>query len=151
MDEVLGPLSAMIFMGWLLTAVLGHMRRSRITKAQVETRGKILEKIGAGQEMMQFMASEAGQQMLEPLPTEAVQETPKQYSRILRAIQAGLVLFALGVGFIFVPIGTGTDKEAITVLSTLGLALGAGFLLAGLASYLLSKNWGLLNGASQSE
>jgi hypothetical protein len=151
MGQVLGPLSAMIFFGWLITAVLGHMRRTRITKAQIETRGKILEKIGAGQEMMQFMGTEAGHQMLEPLPIEAVQETPKQYTRILRAIQAGLVLFALGLGFLFVPLKTGVDKEAIGVLSVLGLALGAGFLLAGLASFLLSKNWGLLNGESQPE
>ena len=35
------------------------------------------------------MKTEAGQRMLESLPVETESRTPKDYSRILRAIQAG--------------------------------------------------------------
>ncbi len=84
MDEAIGPLIAMTIIAWIVWAVLSYLRRGRLLKAQFETRANILGKIGAGQEMMDFMKSEAGQRMLEPLPTEP--ETPREvYHRYLRA------------------------------------------------------------------
>jgi hypothetical protein len=149
MDEVIGVIAVLLFFAWLISALLNHLSRSRVLKAQIGFRGKILEKIGAGQEMIDFMASDAGQRMLEPLPVGA-QEAPKEYGRILRAVQAGTVLTLLGVGIVITSINLGGEQEA-TAVGGIVTALGFGFLLAGAASYVLSQKWGLLNGRAEAE
>jgi hypothetical protein len=95
--------------------------------------------------MIDFMKSEAGGRMLEPLPMEP--ETPREYGRILRAVQVGVVLLALGGGTVGAVEMIGGDRDGI-VIGMIILSLGAGFLLAGVASYALARNWGLLNGKS---
>jgi len=141
-SDILGPLGALAFMVWIIWVIMTGLRKSRIIKAQIGIREKILEKIGSGQEMMDFMKSEAGKGMLEPLPTETT--TPQGFSRILRAMQAGVILAVLGAGILLLNSAMQVDEE-VTMLGGLVLALGIGFLLAAAASYVLSKNWGLLN------
>ncbi len=146
---VIGPLALMLLFGWFVWALFNHLRRTRVMKAQIEIRGRILEKISAGQEMIDFMASEAGQRMLEPLPVE-LQETPVEYGRILRAVQAGVVLSLLGVGIIVTSHSLGGTEETSAV-GGIVTALGVGFLVAGAASYVLSERWGLLGRGPEAE
>ena len=62
---------------------------------------------------------------------------------ILRAVQTGLVLVALGAGLLLLawmlraryPFG---DSEVFTITGVIALSLGFGFLLSGLASYRLA-------------
>ena len=68
--------------------------------------------------------------------------------RILRALQAGLVLLALGVG-LFVYIAARAlpieGEDAVAMIATVASALGVGLLLAACVSYRMSRRMGLLN------
>ena len=143
MAEVIGPVAVLGCLVWMTWVIMTGLRKTRVIKAQIAMREKILEKIGGGQEMMEFMKSEAGKGMLEPLPTETA--TPQGFSRILRATQAGVILAVLGAAILLIN-GFVEVEEEVAVVGGLVLALGIGFLLAAAASYMLSKNWGLLNG-----
>jgi len=143
MSDVLGPLGAMGFFVWIIWMVSVTWRRTKVVKAQTQVRGQILEKINSGGEMLEFMKTEAGQKLLEPLPVEPVEPaTPRGYARILKAVQAGIILTVLGAGFLAVSNRIG--EQDVEVIGVVVLALGLGFLLAGAASYMLSKNWGLI-------
>ena len=68
--------------------------------------------------------------------------------RILRALQSGIVLLAVGAGlFVYLAIRTLPleGEDAVAFFGTLSIALGVGLLAAAGASYRMTKRMGLLN------
>jgi hypothetical protein len=67
--------------------------------------------------------------------------------RILRSMQAGLVLLAVGSGF-FILVDQRTFSieavDGLTVMATAATAVGAALLVSTVMSYLLSKRMGLI-------
>lgn len=85
-------------------------------------------------------------------------ERVKPFGRVLGSVQAGLILFLLGLGSLLIratlphaafssDVDLAQTAESFLIISMLLLALGAGFLVSAGASYWLSKSWGLLNGS----
>jgi hypothetical protein len=65
-------------------------------------------------------------------------------------MQAGLVLFLVGLGLLQIRGHVGaSEASALLVFGTLGVTLGAGFILSALVSFGLSKHLGLIGGAVQ--
>jgi hypothetical protein len=132
---------------WLVRLFISHRRWIRATRLQSELNNRLLERMGSNEQLLAYLQSQAGQQlmaapvMVEP-PASAV---AAPFSRILWAIQAGIVLISGGVGILVVRRYVIAEAgEALMMIGVLAIAIGFGFALASVASYLLSQRFGLL-------
>lgn len=136
---------------WVIWAVVNNRRRVKVAETQAQMHTKLLEKFGSSQEMIAYLNSEAGAKFLD----SASIEQAKPFGRVLGSVQAGLILFLLGIAMLFVrftmpSVGWNAVEQAQTAhgflaFSFLLLALGLGFLASAAVSYRLSKKWGLLD------
>jgi len=82
--------------------------------------------------------------LLESLKVERV----SPHGRIIGALQTGIILLFLGAALLLLHNHVSVAGEGFVVFGTLICALGMGFALSAVASYYLSKSFGLLNGAA---
>lgn len=131
--------------GYIAYVVLEAIRSRQRARLTSEFQQKLLDRVGSTQELGVFLSSEGGARLvasLSPRPDGG------PHQRILRALQAGLVLLALGIGlFVYtfsraLPI---EGEDAFAMFATVSTALGIGLLLAAGASYSLSRRMGLLD------
>lgn len=148
---VLGGFALFAFaLGWAIKYITEHRRWLRTTKTQSEVHAKLLERMTSNDDLKTYMESEAGQRFLQasPLAMEAAnqQAVGAPFSRILWSVQVGIVLVALGIGFMFVRRGLETEvQQMIGAWGTLAIALGVGFAISAAASYVISSRLGLLD------
>jgi hypothetical protein len=154
-----------IFMGmvvsvliWLIRTALEHRRWHRVSRTQTELHTKLLERFASHEELLTFLQSPAGREFLErasvPLHTGQPQVIAAPVSRILWAVQAGLVLALAGATLLFLSPRVEHVGEPLLVVGGLALAIGIGFVLSAVIAYLLSARLGLfesLRPASRSE
>ena len=138
-------LPAMFFMfGFVVYVIADVFRRRAQAKMVAEFHTKLLEKIGSARDFADFFASDSGKRFMESLTT-ANTGTPQM--RILRSVQTGLVLVALGIGLFILNDQRSFSIEAtdgLMVIATVTAAIGAGLLVSTVISYLLSWQMGLL-------
>lgn len=139
--------SIFTFFAWLVRVVLDHRRWLRQSKTQVEAHAKILDRLTSHDDLLAYIQSPAGQRFLESAPIEIdgrQRPVNTSLSRVLLAVQAGIVLVALGFGFTVLQGRFGEAGKGFWMLSTLAMALGVGFLLSAGASYVISARHGLI-------
>lgn len=145
-------LPALFFcIGWIVWIVATSRRRSRIAEIQRDIHGKLFEKFGTSQELIEYLKTEAGSKFLD---SASIEQT-RPFGRVLGSVQAGLILLLLGIAMLFVrftmpSVGWNAVEQAQTAhgflaVSFLLLALGLGFLASAGVSYRLSKQWGLFD------
>jgi len=130
--------------GWVTWVIANNVRRARTTRIRAEVQTKMLDRFGNSQELLAYLQTDAGKQFLESSTPEPA---PNPFSRILIALQAGVILLLLGLSLLLLRT-TQTDPDTLQALLFLGTpasAIGLGFIGAGSLSYLLSKNWGLFD------
>jgi len=138
------PFSVFIcFLLAFLWVVRTNRRWNRTFKMHEELHGKLIEKFASGQDFNAYLQSDT-----------ATRGLPNPVGRILRSLQAGLVLFLVGLGLLVLrSVRELSDLSSLLVLllvfGTLGVTLGVGFILSAAASYGLSKHLGLIAGATQ--
>jgi hypothetical protein len=135
------------FAAWLVRTGIEHRRWLRQSKTQVEVHAKVLDKLSAHDDLMAYIQSPAGQKFLEAAPIEVdgrVRPTNTALSRVLWSVQAGIVLLAVGVGLWLTQGRLGEAAHGFSLLSTLCLALGTGFLGSAAAAYVISTRHGLI-------
>jgi hypothetical protein len=137
-------------LGWMIKYITDHRRWLRTTKTQSEVHTKLLERMTSSEDLKAYMESEAGQRFLQasPLAMEAAnqQTVGAPFSRILWSVQVGVVMIALGIGFMFIRRGLETEvQQMIGAWGTLAIALGVGFAISAAASYVISSRLGLLD------
>jgi hypothetical protein len=135
---------------WLVRMFISHRRWIRATRLQSELNNRLLERMGSNEQLLAYLQSQAGQQLMAmPVVVEpASPATAAPYSRILWAIQAGIVLMSGGVGFLVIRRYVLAEAgQALLTIGVLAIAVGIGFALASVASYLLSQRFGLLETA----
>ena len=122
---------------WLLHSFLRWREISRETQIMTQ----LVAQVRSGEEAAAFLESSSAQALFDRM----VDRRTLVLGRMLRALQAGIVLVVLGIA-IFVIRTQFTDDGALAALvfGTLSLAVGAAFLLASGMTYLLSLRWGLL-------
>lgn len=137
-------------LAWLVRTVLDHRRWQRVSRVQVDTHTKILDRITTSEDLRAYIDSPAGRQFLESAPialdgTSAPIAAP--VNRILWSVQAGVVALFSGIALSLVgkigPIVPG-EGQPLQVLGILLAAIGAGFLVSAGISYVLSRHLGLL-------
>jgi len=137
-------------LAWLIRYIVDHRRWLRATKTQAEVHAKLLERMTTADDLKSYMESEAGQRFLQasPLALESAnqQSVGAPFSRILWSVQVGVVMVALGVGFLVVRRGMEEEvAQMIGTWGTLAIALGVGFAISAAASYVISSRLGLLD------
>ncbi|WP_321473258.1 hypothetical protein [uncultured Paludibaculum sp.] len=124
-------------------ALFDHLRRTKAERAQAEIFNKLMDKLGNGQEVLAYLQSEAGQNLMKGAPPEK----PATFTRILNSVQYGTVCLVMGTGILVLQnIVDRYSQRDVVIVGTLVLTLGIALLLGAGASYLLSKTLGLLNG-----
>ncbi len=141
-DIIIVPviLSAFSFMFWTLFSTI---RRFKIAKLQADVQARLVEKFGTSQDLLAYVQTDAGKQILESLSVERT----SPYSRIIGAVQAGIILFLFGLALLFLRGRVSGAEEGFLVFGTIFVTLGIGFAISAGVSYSLSKSFGLLNGA----
>lgn len=132
----------------IVRLLLEHIQRTKSEKLQAEAYNKMLDKLGSSQEILAWAQSETSQNLFKLPPPER----PAPYSRILNAVQGGVVIAALGIAVLFIRTqAVGRGETAAMIIGTILTALGIGLLLSGGASWLLSRKFGLINGKPELE
>jgi len=130
---------------WLAWVIFITVRRYKIARLQADVQSKLLEKVGSAQDLLAFAQTDAGRQLLESLKVEQV-VSPAPYTKIMGALQAGIVLFSFGLAMMWLRSHVAHGVDGFTTLGALSIAVGLGFALSAAASYYLSRSFGLLNG-----
>lgn len=134
---------------WIIRATVDHRRWLRLSKLQTEAHSKLMDRFSSNDDFLAFIQSPAGKRFLE---SSAIPIEPRSIGapvgRILWSVQIGLVLFSAGMGLGFVSTRTVDEAaQAFFVFGVLVLAVGTGFILSGLTSYVLSRRFGLFDPA----
>jgi hypothetical protein len=136
------------FIVWTLVA--GWQRHYRL-KVTNSFNTKLLDRIGSIKDLNEFLQTESGAQFMDNLTVE--RQTMRPQEGILRAIQIGIVLVTLSLGFLGLRwyfaaryAAVGDDFEILTVVGAIALSLGVGFLISAAASYRLARTLGVLDG-----
>jgi uncharacterized membrane protein YkgB len=140
-DIVLFPVAfgAMTFVLW---TIFSTIRRFKIAKLQADVQNRLIEKFGTTQDLLAYVQTDAGKQLLESLSVERT----SPFSRIIGAVQAGIIMFLFGLALLFLRGRVSGAAEGFLVFGTVFVTLGVGFAISAAASYSLSKSFGLLNG-----
>ncbi len=143
--------SMTVGVAWIVWVISNNKRRQRIAEVQKEMQAKLFERFATSQEMLAYLNSEAGAKFLD----SATIEQARPFGRVLGSVQAGLILFFLGIAMLIVratmpqasfnAIDRAQSAHGFLAVSLLLLALGLGFLASAAASYRLSKAWGLFD------
>ena len=138
-----------------LKYIVEYRRWHRTAKQNADVHNKILDRFGSNEELLAYIDSPAGRRFLEatpiaqPAPPERSVSAP--FGRILISVQLGILLVALGAGFML--IGDTAIEEVrpvLTSLAALSFCLGVGAIGSAGASYALSRKLGLLQDRSAS-
>jgi hypothetical protein len=127
--------------------ILEGIRSRQQARLTSEFHQKLLDRVGSAQELSELLNSEGGARLLATMSPSGARQTGGVPFRILRALQAGLVLLALGIG-LFIFAGSRAlsleGADVVTMIATIATALGVGLLASAAASYVLSRRMGLL-------
>jgi hypothetical protein len=133
---------------WLIKTTIESRRWSHVSKTHADVHTRLLERFSSNEDLLAYIQTPVGRRFLEAGPAPLADE-PRSLSapisRILWSVQVGSVLTIGSGGLLFV--SRRLDAEFAMFVVALGmvmLALGAGFLVASLAAYLVTRRMGLL-------
>jgi len=139
---------------WLVRAMIDHRRWLRLSRVQTEVHTKLMDRFTSNEDLLAYIQSPPGRRFLEsaPIPIDGEpRPTSAPVGRILWSLQAGIVLFALGLGFWFAQKNVFPEAaEGFYVLGVVATALGAGFTASAVASYFISSRLGLMTAPKSS-
>ncbi len=143
-SEIIIVPSAFFMVGYIVYVIVDGYRRRQQTRIFTEFHGKLLDRIGSAKEFGEFFSSDAGERFLTALSNS---EAAAPQLRILRSLQTGLVLLALGIGFFMLTSARNfyMAVDGLLVTATAATAIGAGLVVSTAMSYVLSKRMGLID------
>jgi hypothetical protein len=137
---------------WLIKTLVDYRRWYRLSKVQTETHNKLLDRFAANDELMAYMNTAAGRRFLEsaPITLDASASITSPLKRILWAVEIGIVLACAAGGILLARSAVPDElRQPFTVAGTFVVSVGVGFILAALASFVISNRMGVLNPAGQ--
>jgi hypothetical protein len=157
MVEMIPILLGLGFFGmiaWIVYVIVDGNRRKERLRVFTDFHAKLIDRMGSSSEFAAFLQSDGGRRFLDSLSVEKGHPA----DRILNAVQAGLVLAALGVGFFVAGSSVAVNFDRVTewnvngfrVAGSIFLSLGVGFLLSAISSFALAKSLGVLRPADAS-
>src|ERR1051325_2436530 len=149
--ETISIFAAFLFFGgilmWLIKTIIDHRRWNRLSRMQAEVHNKLLDRFAANEDLLRYVNTPAGRHFLEsaPIQLEGPRAVAAPISRVLWSVQVGIVLAAAGVGMKLVSWSV-VDKDVtqpLAAMGILGIAIGGGFIVSAVVSFLLSRRLGL--------
>jgi len=136
---------------WLIRTLVDYRRWNRLAKVQTDVHTKILDRFTANDDMLAYIQSPAGSKFLQSSPI-TLDAGPRSVAaplgRILWSIQGGVVLIAGGIGLEVISARLGADASPpLHALGVLGIALGLGFVVSAIISFVISQRLGLIESA----
>jgi hypothetical protein len=127
------------FIVWVL--VNGWQRRQHI-RVMTEFNNRLLERMGTVKDFSEFLQTDGGAKFIDRVTAGGTR--PEIRWTILRSLQTGLVLLALGVGLITLGFSSPSewriDEARVLILTgTIALSLGVGFLLSAIGAYTVAN------------
>jgi hypothetical protein len=136
---------------WLVKTLVEQRRWSRTARVQTDLQGKLFDRLSSNQDLVAWLDTPGGRRLLELAPVAAPVALPDggyPLRRILWALQAGVVLLALGIGLEYVCVRVVKQVgEPLFAMGVLAIALGAGFIVSAILSFVLSRQLGVLTPA----
>ena len=133
---------------WLIRTIMDYRRWNRLSKAQNDIHTKLLDRFTGNEELLAYIQSPAGAKFLESSPI-TLDPGPRSVGaplgRILWSVQAGVVSIAAGLGLQVM--GTQFNRDAsqgLRAFGILGIALGVGFVISAIISFVISQRLGLI-------
>jgi hypothetical protein len=149
---LIGFLTVVGTIGWLLRTVIEHRKWSRVSKTHTDTHTKLMDRLTSNEDLIAYMQSPAGQRFLNAAPIP-VDNGPRMlaapFGRILWSVQAGIVIAFVGAAVIYASTrfaGNETFSDAelpLFVVGAAAMAIGAGFFISAFVAYGLSRRLGL--------
>jgi|ERR1700722_1944784 hypothetical protein len=138
---------------WLIRTLVDYRRWNRLAKVQTEVHTKLLDRFTNNNDLLAYIDSPAGSKFLQSSPImldAAPRSMGAPLGRILWSLQGGVVLLAGGIGLQFVSARVADDaSQPLHVLGVLGVALGTGFLVSAILSFVISHRLGLIEPAGR--
>jgi hypothetical protein len=136
------PITFFIVVAWIVHIVVDGNRRKERIKTFTEFYSRLLDRMQSPKEFGDFLQTNGGQRFLETLSIEK----GHPIERVLRAIQAGLVLLLVGIGLFAAntQVSDFDGQAGLKVAGIIAMSLGVGFLLSATASFSITKSLGLL-------
>jgi hypothetical protein len=137
--------SMIAFIAW--TAMSTLQRRHHL-KLMTDFNSRLLERIGSVKDFSEFLQTDGGAKFMNSLTVERGASGPRE--RILRTTTIGIVVSALGLGFLFLSRHFGTDAyssdmdEVLLIFGVIALSIGLGCLVSAAVSYYLARVLGVL-------
>jgi hypothetical protein len=144
-SEIIIVPSLFFMIAYIVFVIVDGYRRRQQTRVYTEFHSKLLDRIGSAKEFGDFFGSEAGDRFLSALSSS---DAAAPQLRILRSLQTGLVLLALGIGLFILTDQRNFELDAmdgLMVTATAATAIGAALVVSTAMSYLLSKRMGLID------
>lgn len=137
-----------VFIGipWVLGSVyrahLAHLRFMKVLQLRADMTARLLDRMGAEPQVMEFLKSDIQQQLFEVKVAEPGSGLSMPFARMLTAIQLGLVLLSAGLAFLYIRgYMPGHSQEGLLVFGALAVALGIGAMLAAVAALIVGRFW----------
>ena len=138
---------------WLIRTLVDFKRWSRLAKVQTEAHTKILDRFTANDDLLAYVQSPAGSKFLQSSPIMldyGSRAVGAPLSRILWSVQGGVVLIAGGIGLQTVSSQVSDlSSQPLHALGVLAIALGLGFLVSAIISFVISQRLGLIEPATR--
>lgn len=137
---------------WLLKSLMDHRRWSRAIKVQADAHAKLLDRFTTTDDLLAYSQTPAGRHFLESgSPIETTRPgVSAPLNRILWSVQMGMVIGVLGLGVFISAERVASDPDLVeigrflSIMATVGISIGVGFLLSAVVAYLLSRRLGLI-------
>jgi hypothetical protein len=133
---------------WLVRTLVDYRRWSRLAKVQTDAHTKLLDRFTSNEDLLVYIQSPAGSKFLESSPIKldaGPRSVGAPLGRILWSLQGGVVLVAAGIGAWLVSRRlTEEAGQPLQVLGVLGIAVGVGFVISAIISFVISQRLGLI-------
>jgi len=131
---------------YLVRGLIDHRRWLHSTKIQTDAHTKIVDRLSSNEELMSYLQSPSGQKLLALAPVAEPGRTPSApIGRILWSMQTVIVVAIAGAGLWIASSGVIEElSQVLHIVATLAIAVGFGFVVSAAASYVLSRQLGLI-------
>lgn len=135
---------------WLVKTLVDYRRWIRLSKVQTEAHNKLLDRFTANEDLLAYIGTPSGKRFLEsaPIMLDPSSSVGSPLRRILWSVEAGIVLASVAGGVLLARYYVPAElQQVLTVVGIFAVSFGVGFILAALASYLISRRLGVIGQA----
>jgi hypothetical protein len=143
---MVGPIVLCLLVAWIAWITFSTIRRYLVAKLQASLQAKLLDRIDSIEGLLAYVGTDPGRKLVEALRLER-EDHAAPFRSILLGVQASIVLLVLGGAFLVLHAIKILPDDSAVVMGALPMALGIGFGIAAGATYVISRNFGLLGGS----